>query len=71
MIICLNSLKFPEISGDEPKRNAQNFHVQKSKVVTNTSHSLKMEFSIKDFLSKCGQISKYLWIWSHLLKKNT
>ena len=28
-----------------------------------------MEFSIKDFLSKCDQISKYLWIWSHLLKK--
>ena len=30
----------------------------------------KMKFSIKDFLSKCDQIHKYLRIWSHLLKKS-
>ena len=28
-----------------------------------------MEFSIKDFFSKCDQIRRKLWIWSHLLKK--
>ena len=26
--------------------------------------------SIKDFFSKCDQIRRYLWIWSHLLKKS-
>ena len=31
--------------------------------------ALKMEFSIKDFFSKCEQIHSYL-IWSHLLKKS-
>ena len=29
----------------------------------------KMKFSIKDFFSKCQQISRKLRIWSHLLKK--
>ena len=29
-----------------------------------------MKFSIKDFLSKCAQIRRFLWIWSHLLKKS-
>ena len=28
----------------------------------------KMKFSIKDFCSKCDQIRRELWIWSHLLK---
>ena len=28
-----------------------------------------MKFPIKDFFSKCDQICKNLWIWSHLLKK--
>ena len=28
-----------------------------------------MNFSIKDFSSKCDQIPSFLWIWSHLLKK--
>ena len=30
----------------------------------------KMEFSIKDFFSKCDQIRSILRIWSHLLKKS-
>ena len=30
----------------------------------------KMKFSIKDFLSKCNQIRRFLRIWSHLLKKS-
>ena len=30
----------------------------------------KMRFSIKDSFSKCDQIRKKLWIWSHLLKKS-
>ena len=29
-----------------------------------------MKFSIKDFLSKCGQIRSILRIWSHLLTKS-
>ena len=30
----------------------------------------KMKFSIKDFLSKCEQISRNLRIWTDLLKKS-
>ena len=30
----------------------------------------EMKASIKDFLSKCDQISRKLRIWSHLLKKS-
>ena len=30
----------------------------------------KMNFSTKDFFSKCDQIRRYLRIWSHLLKKS-
>ena len=30
----------------------------------------KMKFSIKNFSSKCDQIHRKLWIWSHLLKKS-
>ena len=30
----------------------------------------KMKFCIKDFFSKCDQIRRELWIWSHLLKKS-
>ena len=30
----------------------------------------KIKFSIKDFFSKCDQILRKLWIWSHLLKKS-
>ena len=33
-------------------------------------HCTKMKFSIKDFSSKCDQISRKLRIWSHLLKKS-
>ena len=28
-----------------------------------------MKFTIKDLFSKCDQIRRFLWIWSHLLKK--
>ena len=34
------------------------------------SHCTKMKFSIKDLFSKCDQIRRKLWIWSHLLKKS-
>ena len=30
----------------------------------------KMKFSIKGFFSKCDQIHRKIWIWSHLLKKS-
>ena len=33
------------------------------------STAKKMEFSIKDFFSKCDQIHSFLRIWSHLLKE--
>ena len=29
-----------------------------------------MEFFIKVFFSKCDQIRRKLWIWSHVLKKS-
>ena len=29
----------------------------------------KIKFSVKDFFSKCDQIRRKLWIWSHLPKK--
>ena len=32
--------------------------------------TLKMKFSVKDFLSKCDQIRWKLRIWSHLLNKS-
>ena len=38
--------------------------------VQNTFTAQKMKFSIKNFFSKCGQICRKLWIWSHLLKKS-
>ena len=34
------------------------------------STAQKMKFSIKDFFNKCDQISSFLRIWSHLLKKS-
>ena len=30
----------------------------------------KMKFFIKDFFSKCDQIRRKLWIWSHIIKKS-
>ena len=30
----------------------------------------KMEFSIRDFFSKCDQIRSFLRIWSHVLMKS-
>ena len=29
-----------------------------------------MKFSMKDFFSKCDQLRKKLWNWSHLLKNS-
>ena len=34
------------------------------------STAQKIEFSIKDFFSKCDQIRSFLRIWLHLLKKS-
>ena len=33
-------------------------------------HCTKNEVSSKDFFSKCDQICRKLWIWSHLLLKS-
>ena len=40
----------------------------RSKFSTGTAQKIK--FSIRDFFSKCDQISSFLRIWSHLLKKS-
>ena len=38
--------------------------------VFRTLTAQKMNYSIKDFFSKCEQIRRKLRIWSHLLKKS-
>ena len=35
-----------------------------------TNMTQKMKFSIKGFFNKCGQIRRFLRIWTHLLKKS-
>ena len=45
---------------------ASKFQKWKSCLILYTAQ--KMKFSIKDFLSKCNQIHRFLRIWSHLLK---
>ena len=40
------------------------------KLHLHTYTAQKMKLSIKDFFSKCDQICRKLWIWSHLLKKS-
>ena len=44
--------------------------MQINELVTIWCSAQKMSFSIKNFFSKCDQIRKKLWIWSHLLKKS-
>ena len=40
--------------------------------LNNADHpTQKMKFSIKDFFSKCDQISSFLRYWSYLLKKSS
>ena len=39
-------------------------------IVQDMTTTQKMKFFVKDFLSKCDQIHRKLWIWSHLLKKS-
>ena len=41
-----------------------------SVIISEISTAQTMEFSIKDFFSKCNQIRSFLRIWSHLLKKS-
>ena len=38
--------------------------------VAKKTHWTKLKFSVKDLFSKCDQIRRKLWIWSHLLKKS-
>ena len=45
-------------------------HYIKRTGFTSKTTAQKMRFSIMDFFSKCDQISRKLWIWSHLLKKS-
>ena len=53
------------------------FHSRKNNTAINTfpnryiipNTAQKIQFSIKDFFSKCDQIRWKLRIWSHLLKK--
>ena len=53
-----------EYKGDK----ANILHITQQKLLDNTGQ--KMKFSIKNFFSKCDQILRKLWIWSHLLKKS-
>ena len=48
------------------------FYPRSNQIIKNKNmHFTKeMEFSIKDFFSKCDQIGRKLLIWSHLLKKS-
>ena len=46
----------------------KNVYVSYPPTLTHTAQ--KMKFYIKDFFSKCDQIRRKLWIWSHLLKKS-
>ena len=41
--------------------------IQLSLIIKFTAQKIK--FFIKDFFSKCDQIRRKLWIWSHLLNK--
>ena len=38
-------------------------------ILLGTITAQKLKFAIKDFFSKCDQIRRNLWIWSHLMKK--
>ena len=38
--------------------------------INSLSTTLKMKFSITDFVSKCDQIRRKLRIWTHILKKS-
>ena len=49
-----------------PKKKTKQNKTKKQAVDTEQ----KMKFSIKDLFSKCEQIHRKLWIWSHLLKKS-
>ena len=40
------------------------------RVMVTITTAQKMKISIKDLLSKCGQIRRKLRIWPHLLKKS-
>ena len=44
------------------------FQFCRTDIKLNNTHCTKNEVSIKDFFSKCGQISRKLRIWSCLLK---
>ena len=45
-------------------------YVQISQWMDSVTTAQTMKFSITNFFSKCNQIPKKLWIWSHLLKKS-
>ena len=49
-----------EVNWNHWKRNKKNWPL--------AIHCSKMKFPIQDLSSKCDQILKKLWIWSHLLK---
>ena len=57
--------RLPDIVKDYEPRNQWNMDELRLFFET-----FQIEFSIKDFSSKCDQIRRKLWIWSHLLKKS-
>ena len=54
------------------KQSSVKKHVsnENSLSICHANTAQKMKFSIKDFVSKCDQIRRFLRIWSHLLKKS-
>ena len=47
-----------------------NLYLPKTPIYFVTFTAQKMKFLVKDFFIKCDQISSFLRIWSHLLKKS-
>ena len=72
-IFCVNNsgylflASFHSIKVKGKKRVLKSWRILKQGTATATAQ--KMKFSIKDFFSKCDQISSFLQIWSNLLKK--
>ena len=63
-----NSKKSKFIKEQETRGLFRNLMGIKIPILSDTAK--KMEFSIKDFFSKCDQICRKLRTWSHFLKKS-
>ena len=79
-LTSLDSLKQGDVKKSKKLMKIVNIEEENLHIAWKTSGTLiklsrkitaqKMKFSIKNFCSKCDQISRFLCIWSHLLKKS-